>query len=147
MSNDSSTISEYFKLNDEYINKFGPNTILLMQVGAFFEIYGLRSQDNNISHSQICEISRICNLNISDKKNIYKNLNVVMAGFRDYSLDKYLPKIVGANFHAVVYDQEKQLKVLLGTLLEPILQVRIYLMKILKMIILQTILCVYGLIK
>ena len=110
MSSDSSTISEYFKLNDEYVNKFGTNTILLMQVGAFFEIYGLRSNDNTISHSQICEISKICNLNISDKKNMYKNLNVVMAGFRDYSLDKYLPKIVDANFHAVVYDQEKTIK-------------------------------------
>ena len=75
MSSDSSTISEYFKLNDDYVNKFGTNTILLMQVGAFFEIYGLRSNDNTISHSQICEISKICNLNISDKKNIVMFIN------------------------------------------------------------------------
>ena len=99
MSSDSSTISEYFKLNDEYVNKFGANTILLMQVGAFFEIYGLRSNDNTISHSQICEISKICNLNISDKKNMYKNLNVVMAGFRDYSLDKYFFVEVSLEFN------------------------------------------------
>lgn len=35
------------------------------------------------------------------------SFSVVMAGFRDYSLDKYLDKLVSHGFTIVVYDQEK----------------------------------------
>lgn len=35
-----SLIKEYFRLLQEYITKYGNKTILLMQVGAFYEVYG-----------------------------------------------------------------------------------------------------------
>ena len=33
-------IKEYFTLTDKYTAEYGPNTVVLLQVGAFFEVYG-----------------------------------------------------------------------------------------------------------
>jgi DNA mismatch repair ATPase MutS len=113
--------SEYFLLTKEYREKYGKNTVLLMQVGAFFEIYGLLegSLDNTVNadkssiytdDSEILQISNICQLNIAEKKYIFKNKQLVMAGFRDHTLEKYLQRITENNFTAVVYVQEKNEK-------------------------------------
>ena len=32
-------LQQYFKLRDEYREKYGKKTILLFQVGAFYEVY------------------------------------------------------------------------------------------------------------
>jgi DNA mismatch repair protein MutS len=100
-------MTEYLKITKEYVEKYGDNTILLLQVGAFFEVYGMRDNNGNIVGSKIEEFSQICQLNISDKKIFYDNKSLVMAGFRDYSLEKYLQKITDAGFTAVVFVQEK----------------------------------------
>ena len=84
----TSLTTEYFKLSSQYKSKYGPKTVVLMQVGAFFEMYGTKTDDTMFD---LCEI---CQLNTSDKKIcVGSGEPVSMAGFRDYSLDKYLPRI------------------------------------------------------
>ena len=105
-------MNDYIELTNEYQLKYGKNTVVLMQVGAFFEVYGLRnSETNEITESQIEDFSQICQLTISDKKITYKQQQIVMAGFRDYSLEKYLQKLTENSYTAVVYVQEKDGKV------------------------------------
>ena len=54
-------IKEYFELTKKYIDEYGENTILLMQVGAFFEVYGKGSREScEKMGSQIIEFSRKC---------------------------------------------------------------------------------------
>ena len=49
-----SLIKEYFELTKQYTNEYGKNTILLMQVGSFFEVYGIRNElTESISGSRI----------------------------------------------------------------------------------------------
>ena len=101
-------ITEYINITHEYIRKYGENTILLMQVGAFFEMYGTKMESSLVyKGSRIEDICRICELNISDKNIQVHNENVYIAGFRDYSLDKYLQRIIDAGYTAVVYIQKK----------------------------------------
>jgi DNA mismatch repair protein MutS len=108
---DSSIYAEYYSTTKEYIEKYGEQTILLMQVGSFFEVYGNKSVITGDVHgSRIIDFTRICQLNMSEKKAIYANHQVVMAGFRDYALEKYLPKLVENNYTVVVYVQEKNEK-------------------------------------
>ena len=103
-----SIITDYFDITKIYQEKYGEKTILLMQVGAFFEVYGLKNNTTgDITHSKIVEFSQATNLNIADKKFNVNNCQVVMAGFRDYVLDKYIKKIIDDSFTAVVYIQEK----------------------------------------
>ena len=33
-------IKEYFALTEKYTTEYGSNTVVLLQVGAFFEVYG-----------------------------------------------------------------------------------------------------------
>ena len=88
-------IQEYFELSNKYQQEYGTNTILLMQVGAFFEVYGNKTQRS------IDDFTRICELNIADKGASQ------MAGFKDIQLEKYLKKIQEAGYTAVVYVQDE----------------------------------------
>jgi len=100
----------YFDLTKENSEKYGERTIVLLQVGAFFEVYALKDEYGNITESQIEEFCNICQLNIADKKLSYGSKQVLMAGFRDYVLDKNLQKITDNGYTAVVYVQEKDEK-------------------------------------
>lgn len=103
---------EYFRLTREYKTKYGEKTILLMQVGAFFEVYGLkRPTTGDVYGSSIMELSEICQLNVSEKKSNYDNSQILMAGFRDYTIDKYIAKLVECGYTLPVFIQEKVGKV------------------------------------
>lgn len=95
-----SLIKEYLRLSKEAITKYGPKTFLLMQVGAFYECYGEINDRANID-----EFCRTCELACANKAP-----GVIMAGFRDYSLDKYLNRLQEAGYTAVVHSQHAQIK-------------------------------------
>jgi DNA mismatch repair protein MutS len=100
-----SLIKEYFELTKRFQGEYGENTIVLMQVGAFFEVYGIKSADI-ITGSKILNFSQICELNIVDKN----SADIVMAGFKDLQIEKYIKKIQEAGFTAVVYTQDESAK-------------------------------------
>ena len=54
----------YFDLTKENSEKYGERTIVLLQVGAFFEVYALKDEYGNITESQIEDFCNICQLNI-----------------------------------------------------------------------------------
>jgi len=120
MSQESAGIyKEYFTYTKTYQEKYGPRTIVLLQVGAFFEVYGLKHPiSGDISESNIDCLSEICQLNISDKKITYgkDNLNIVMAGFRDFTIDKYISRLTEAGYTVPVFVQEKNGKTVTRTL-------------------------------
>ena len=99
-------IQDYFSLTKTYTEKYGIKTILLMQVGAFFEVYACKDNDRLIG-SQIQDFSLICDLNIADKKSCVDEKNVVMAGFSVYMIDKYLKKLQEAGYTIAVHRQNE----------------------------------------
>ena len=102
-------VNQYLKLTEKYKEEYGEKTVLLMQVGAFYEMYGLREPNSDkIVGSSISEFSKLCDLAISDKKTCVGKRNVMMAGFRDYNLDKYINKIQQNNYTTVVYSQDEK---------------------------------------
>ena len=96
-------VKEYFDITKKYKMEYGHKTILLMQVGAFFEVYGLLE---NKDESQIYEFAQICDLNIGDKKTVGSE-QVVMAGFSLYMIDKYIKKLQDAGYTIIVYEQDE----------------------------------------
>ena len=99
-------IKEYFTLTDKYTAEYGANTVVLLQVGAFFEVYGqiitpAATGSVTCSGSRIDDFCLICELAKANKIP-----GVLMAGFRDYGLDKYLKKLQDAGYTAVVYVQD-----------------------------------------
>ena len=104
-------VREYFELTKKYINEYGEKTVVLMQVGAFFEVYGLQDKNTgNIFSSKITDFSSICDLNIAEKKICVGHDSVIMAGFSHYMIDKYIKKLQEHGFTIVVYTQDEQNK-------------------------------------
>ena len=65
---EDSIIVDYFTITKEYQQKYGEKVILLMQVGAFFEVYGLKHPKNgNHEVTQIDAFSEMCDLVIAEK--------------------------------------------------------------------------------
>jgi DNA mismatch repair protein MutS len=102
-------MKEYFALTEKYTAEYGTNTIVLLQVGAFFEVYGqiitpvdvAGTAGVSCSGSRIDDFCLICELAKANK-----TPGFVMAGFRDYGLDKYLKKLQDAGYTTVVYVQD-----------------------------------------
>ena len=104
-------IKEYFELTKNYQDEYGENTILLMQVGSFFEVYAKNNKSTNtISGSKINDFSQICELNVVEKNVCVGTDDILMAGFKDIMIEKYLRKIQDAGFTAVVYTQDEAMK-------------------------------------
>ena len=106
-----SLVKEYFELTKKYQNEYGENTILLMQVGSFFEVYGIICITPYMySGSKITNFSQICDLNIVEKNVCIGKDNVVMAGFKDNQIEKYIKKLQESGFTVVVYTQDEAAK-------------------------------------
>jgi DNA mismatch repair protein MutS len=119
-------IKEYFELTEKYKNEYGERTIVLIQCGSFMEVYAMISEnkeskglqglsENNykqdsIYGSSIVDFSQVCELNIVRKNTCVGNNPIVMAGFKDIMLEKYLKKLQESGFTTVVIKQDENAK-------------------------------------
>ncbi len=100
---------KYLDHTANYKQQYGERTIVLMMVGSFYEVYGLKSASGDISGSEIVAFSQICQMNISEKKKVSVNGNIVlMAGFPEYTLERYLQKLSDVGFTSVVIIQDEE---------------------------------------
>jgi len=105
-----SMFKEYFYNVEDYEKKYGKKTILLWQCGSFFEVYGMKDKNDNISGSNIVEFSKILEIVITEKKNFinYKGerKKIIMAGNGTVvPLEKYIPKLNNAGYTVVVWSE------------------------------------------
>ncbi len=102
-----SLYAEYFNHTDTYTQKYGAKTLILMQVGFFFEIYGVKHSNGSIERSIIEEACLYGNLSMAEKsKCTFEGGIILFAGFRDYSLEKYLPKFTDNGLTVVIFVQD-----------------------------------------
>ena len=95
----------YFKLRDEYRVTYGEKTLLLMEVGSFYEIYTkVDSITKEITEPQLIDL-RLFTGFVPGKK----NEETMMFGFSSrisMLLEKYVEKMVNNGYTVVVYDQD-----------------------------------------
>ena len=101
-----SLVKTYLELFESYKKEYGPKSVVLMQVGAFFEVYGLKNSTGETIRTNIDEFARLCDLVVANKRTCVGSDDVVMAGFRDYMLDKYLAKLRAEGYTVAVYTQD-----------------------------------------
>ena len=109
------TITEdYFQLVQQYHAEYGENMILLMQVGAFYEMYGTKDVDTGVITSSKIEVfTTLCELNITEypMSSAVRNNNILMqAGVRDHAVEKYIKKLQNAGFTVVIFNQDSNTK-------------------------------------
>ena len=85
-------IKDYLEYTSKWKTEYGEKTLVLMQVGSFYEAYGLIDNNNIISGSNIVEFSEINDMAVSKKNICVGKERVVMAGFGLPQLDKYVKK-------------------------------------------------------
>ena len=97
---------DYFEYTRKFISSHGPKTIVLMQVGSFFECYAILSSDGSYKGSLIKEFATINDMSIAPKNMCVGNENIVMAGFGLQQLDKYVKKLLEHGYTVPVFIQD-----------------------------------------
>lgn len=99
-------IDKYFEYQLDYEKKYGEKTIVLMEVGSFFEIYGVNNEIEKIGDVQ--RITEILNITLTRRnKAILENsrTNCLMAGFPTVSLKRYLHLLISNNYTIIMVEQ------------------------------------------
>ena len=103
-----SVASEYFEYTKKYQNEYGEKTLVLMQVGSFFEVYAYKDDEGKLCGSKIEDFSLITDFVISQKKQFYKKKPVFMAGFGVLYTDKNIKKLQQAEYTIIMVTQDIQ---------------------------------------
>lgn len=95
-------VSDYFQLHLEMTKKYGKNTLVLMQVGGFHELYSTDKDgpDLDLIGDQLDVLTT--------KKNKNKTLsktNPYMMGFPNHSLGKYIELLIKESYLLVIVSQ------------------------------------------
>ena len=104
----ASILSEYFGFFNEYSGKYGSSVAVLMQVGSFYEMYGIDNGVEKLGNAE--ELSRILNIVLTRRnKKLPANgfSNPLMLGFPCLALDKYASVLLAEDYTVVVVDQVK----------------------------------------
>lgn len=101
-----SIVTEYLSLTKKYKADYGEKTVLLLQVGSFFEVYALINPDGTYTGSNILEFSKINDLSIATKNIFVGSLPVAMAGFGVAYRDKYIQKSQEHDYTVVFHEQD-----------------------------------------
>ena len=103
--NKMSIVKDYLELTKKYKREYGEKTLVLMEVGSFFEVYALINPDGSYMGSNIEEFTKINEMAIAKKNSIINERQVVMAGVGTAYVDKYIQKLQDHNYTIVIYTQ------------------------------------------
>jgi DNA mismatch repair protein MutS len=103
-------VEEYISYTKKWKAEYGEKTLVLMQVGSFFEVYALIDPNGKMYGSNIQEFASINDMVISRKSQCVGNQQVMMAGFGIAQTEKYFKKLQEAGYTVVVYTQDSQSK-------------------------------------
>lgn len=98
---------DYITYTTTYQTKYGDKTVVFMQVGDFFELYGVQN-DQEKAGADMYRIAELCNIQVSRKnKSILENSrqNPLMAGFPLQTLSKFIHIMLQNQYTIVVIRQ------------------------------------------
>ncbi len=99
---------ENFEYVKKYTNSHGQKTIVLIQVGSFFEVYGILCSDGSYKGSLLKEFANINDMVIAPKNMCIGKQDVFMAGFGLAQLDKYVKRLLEHGYTVPVFTQDIQ---------------------------------------
>ncbi len=98
----------YFKLQTLFEQKYGKDTVVMIELGTFFEVYEVDNGEKKIGKAK--EIAELLNIQLTRKnKNILENSveNPLMAGVPSISFEKHLSRIIGEEKYTVVVIRQR----------------------------------------
>ena len=114
----------YFELQRHYEERYGPNALVFIEVGNFFEVYEVNNEELKIGKAK--EIAEFLNIQLTRKnKTILENSvsNPLMAGVPAISLERYLARLVQSRKYTVILVRQKgtppRVKRYIGNIISP----------------------------
>jgi DNA mismatch repair protein MutS len=107
-SKDKLLIEIYFDLQTHFEKKYGENSVVLMEIGSFFESYEVNNDELKVGKAKI--VSELLNIQLTKKnKNIADNSikNPFLAGIPSIALSRHLDKIVQEDKFTVIIIKQK----------------------------------------
>lgn len=104
-------IDDYLEESIKYAKKYGENTVVLMQVGHFFEAYAVDNDNERVNADNMYRLSDIMNIQLTRKnKSIAENSrgNPLMIGVNIYSIDKYIQILLNSFYTIILIEQTSQ---------------------------------------
>jgi len=98
----------YFELQQHFEKKYGKNTLVIIEIGSFFEVYEVNNDVLKIGKAK--EIAELLNIQLTRKnKTILENSipNPLMAGFPSVSLERYLSRLISTKKYTIVIIKQK----------------------------------------
>jgi len=95
-------IDDFLSMQKKYTIKYGKKTIVIMEIGSFYEMYGIR-EDGILK-----DISQLLNIVLTKRDKKKKEINVknpLLVGFTSVSISKYLRVLLNHNYTVVRVDQ------------------------------------------
>jgi DNA mismatch repair protein MutS len=103
-------VKEYLDITKKYKALYGEKTLVLMQVGSFYECYAIKKAKNVYEGSNILDFTQINDMIIANKNTSIDGNEIVMAGFCLAQKDKYVKKMINNGYTVLVYDQDSDTK-------------------------------------
>ncbi|HHB95135.1 MAG TPA: DNA mismatch repair protein, partial [Campylobacterales bacterium] len=98
----------YFELQTYFENKYGDNTIILIEIGSFFELYEVNNDELKIGKAK--EIAQLLNIQLTRKnKNILENSikNPLLAGVPTVSIERYIARLISTKKYTIIMVKQK----------------------------------------
>jgi DNA mismatch repair protein MutS len=98
----------YFELQEYFESKYGNDTIILIEIGSFFEIYEVNNDKLKIGKAK--EIAGLLNIQLTRKnKAIAENSmkNPLLAGVPTVSIERYVSRLITIKKYTIVIVKQK----------------------------------------
>jgi len=100
-------LKEYLKYHNENIIKYGKNTVVLMQVGGFYEIYAVINEKIH-EGADIYHLADILGIQVARRNKNIPEIdfnNFLMAGWNTFALSKFQKILLNHNYTIVLVNQ------------------------------------------
>jgi DNA mismatch repair protein MutS len=98
----------YFDLQRHFEAKYGEDTLILIEIGSFFELYEVNNNEMKIGKAK--EIAQLLNIQLTRKnKAILENSlrNPLLAGVPTVSIERYIARLISAKKYTIVIVKQK----------------------------------------
>ena len=102
-----SIIDEYIEFDKKYKQQYGNETVILMEVGDFFELYSVQNEFENVG-ANLQDISDILNIRVTSKNKSISTIdrkNPLMSGFPSYIVEKHIQTLIENQYTVVLVEQ------------------------------------------
>ena len=109
MDNKQHILNSYINYRNEYIKKYGENTVVLMEIGTFFEIYAVINDEICVGEKNIYNICQnILGIAVTKRNKKIEKIsydNYLQAGVPSFGIKKYTDILLNNNYTIVIISQ------------------------------------------